>query len=107
MEDMLNRINIRYNDAMVSMVCGICGTITRPEKPVDLFITKEVRGEKEEWAVCPECGKKYAYLLHRLLDDFYSKQMDDIDIVTRDRFCKNLGLHERYLDYIASKSVSY
>lgn len=104
MDNYIHQISIRYNDAMTSMVCGICGTITRPDKPIDLFITKERHGEKEEWAVCPECGKKHAYLLHRLLEDYYTKIIGDIDVLTRDKFCQSLGLHVRYLDFIPTNS---
>jgi hypothetical protein len=61
------KIAIKYNDTRLKEFCGICGEITHPEIPLDLFMNDCMK------PVCARCGMKYAPELVRILARYYEE----------------------------------
>lgn len=68
MSEQYNRkIAIKYNDTRLKEFCAICGEITHPEIPLDLFLNDSMK------AVCARCGMKFAPELVRILAHYYEE----------------------------------
>ncbi len=63
-----HKVAIKYNDTSLKEFCAICGEITLPEIPLDLFMNDNLK------PVCAKCGMKYAPELIRLLAHYYEKR---------------------------------
>jgi len=59
------KVAIKYNDTSLKEFCGICGEITHPEIPLDLFMNNSMK------PVCARCGMRYAPEMVRILANYY------------------------------------
>jgi len=66
-ENYNRKIAIKYNDTRLKEFCAICGEITHPEIPLDLFMNDSMK------PVCARCGMKFAPEMVRILAGYYEE----------------------------------